>query len=150
MNHTLAITIWFAVLALLTLTALGPCITSAQARPHLIRTVQMQVTAYCPCSICCGRHSDGKTASGTKADHPLVAAPRSIPFGSWVIVPGYNHGNPVRVEDRGRVIRGNRLDVLFQKLPGEKGYRPAHARAVAWGVQTLSVTIQYPNKEDRS
>ena len=30
------------------------------------QTVQMRVTAYCPCSKCCGSFSDGITASGHK------------------------------------------------------------------------------------
>lgn len=94
-------------------------------------------TAYCPCRKCCGPRSRGITASGTKADHPLVAAPRSIPFGTVLDIPGYGR---VRVEDRGHLIQGYRLDVLTVPLPGEKPEQ-THARARAWGVRWLAVEV---------
>jgi hypothetical protein len=56
------------------------------------KVVWMEVTAYCPCTKCCG--------------------PRILPFGSKVIVPGYTQ-TPVEVIDRGSAIRGNHLDVFF-------------------------------------
>ena len=87
-----------------------------------------RVTAYCPCEKCCGRWADGITASGTRADHRLVAAPREFPFGTEMRIPGYG---TVRVEDRGGAIRGDRLDVLF----------PTHAEALVWGVQWLDVAV---------
>jgi 3D (Asp-Asp-Asp) domain-containing protein len=89
----------------------------------------VRVTAYCPGPCCCGRWADGRTASGSRADHPLVAAPRHIPFGTRLRVPGYAGGAAVLVEDRGGAIRGRRLDVLF----------PTHAEALAWGVRWLEV-----------
>ena len=92
---------------------------------------RMRVTAYCPCLKCCGRHADGVTASGTRADHPLVAAARTWPFGTRVRVPGYAGGRTVLVEDRGGAITGDRLDLLF----------PTHAEALRWGVRYLDVTI---------
>ena len=56
------------------------------------RYVRFRVTAYCPCSRCCGAHADGITASGTRADHALVAAPGRFPFGTSMRVPGYAGG----------------------------------------------------------
>jgi len=94
------------------------------AEPSLWR-----VTAYCPCKKCCGPKACGITASGTKADHRLVAGPPEIPFGTVVEVPGYGR---CKVEDRGGAIRGKRLDVLFQ----------THAEARAWGVKWLNVKVQ--------
>jgi len=91
------------------------------AEPSLWR-----VTAYCPCKKCCGPKACGITASGTKADHRLVAGPPEIPFGTVVEVPGYGR---CKVEDRGGAIRGKRLDVLFQ----------THAEARAWGVKWMRV-----------
>ena len=94
---------------------------SAPPAPSLCR-----VTAYCPCRLCCGPRACGITASGTKADHRLVAGPPEIPFGTVVEVPGYGR---CKVEDRGGAIRGKRLDVLFQ----------THAEARAWGVKWMRV-----------
>jgi len=84
------------------------------------------VTAYCPCRRCCGPHARGITASGTRADHRLVAGPPSMPFGQVLEIPGYGR---VRCEDRGGAIKGQRLDVLF----------PTHEQALAWGVKTLRI-----------
>jgi 3D (Asp-Asp-Asp) domain-containing protein len=84
------------------------------------------VTAYCPCRLCCGPRARGITASGGRADHPLVAGPPEIPFGTAFEIPGYGRA---RVEDRGGAIRGRRLDVLFQ----------THKEALQWGVKTLRI-----------
>jgi len=98
------------------------------------RAVRMRVTAYCPCRRCCGRYSDRKTASGYKIRRgdTFVAADRRYPFGTEMIVPGYNNSKPVKVLDRGRVIRGNRLDVFFD----------SHRKARKWGVKYLSVKVR--------
>lgn len=97
-------------------------------------TRHMQVTAYCPCSICCGRWADGITASGqpvTANGGRFVAADRSLPFGTLVTVPGYADGEPVPVLDRGGAISGDRLDVFF----------PLHSEALEFGVRWLDVQI---------
>ena len=109
----------------------GPGRSSDVAPPMVYK---MRVTAYCPCSICCGRWADGITASGepvTTNGGKLVAAPRHLPLGTMVSIPGYNGGKPVPVLDRGGAIRRNRLDVFF----------PTHQEALEWGVQYLDVTI---------
>lgn len=79
------------------------------------QTIRMRVTAYCWCSKCCGKHSDGITANGhrIRLRDIFVAADKMHTFGTEMIVPGYNNSEPVKVFDRGRVIRGNRLDVFF-------------------------------------
>jgi 3D (Asp-Asp-Asp) domain-containing protein len=99
----------------------------------LWRTVRMRVTAYCPCRKCCGRHSDGITACGHKIRRgdTFVAADRKHAFGTKMIVPGYNNSDPVKVLDRGRAIRGNRLDVFFN----------SHRKAKRWGVKYLLVKV---------
>ena len=102
----------------------GPC----QADEY----VRFRVTAYCPCSRCCGSFADGITASGTRANHPLVAAPRRFPFGTQVRVPGYAGGQWVTVEDRGGAITGNRFDLLFS----------THAEALAWGVRWILFRVR--------
>jgi 3D (Asp-Asp-Asp) domain-containing protein len=93
----------------------------------------MRVTAYCPCRSCCGKNSDRKTASGheIKRGDTFVAAGRKYPFGTEMIVPGYNNSKPVKVLDRGSTIRDNRLDVFFD----------SHQKAIKWGVKYLPVTV---------
>ena len=89
-----------------------------------------KVTAYCPCAKCCGRFADGITASGhriRKGDR-FCAADKSIPFGTMIIIPGYNDGKPVPVLDRGGAITAGRLDVYFDE----------HDEARAWGIKNLS------------
>ena len=96
----------------------------------------MRVTAYCPCKKCCGRWSDGITASGkpvTANGGRFCAATRDIPFNSMIYIPGYGC---VPVFDRGRAIRGDRLDLFF----------PSHKQARQWGVQWLEVSI-YPERD---
>ena len=97
-------------------------------------TVRMRVTAYCPCSKCCGKYSDGRTACNHKIRNgdTFVAADKRYNFGTELIVPGYNDYRPIKVMDRGRVIKGDRLDVFFH----------THKRAMEWGVQYLDVKIR--------
>lgn len=104
-----------------------------------------EVNAYCQKSCCCGKWADGVTASGhrIKPGDAFVAAPKSIPFGTMVIVPGYADGRPVPVLDRGSAITENRLDLYFDDADGKTG----HQRAREWGRQTLQVT--FPDKEKR-
>ena len=98
-------------------------------------TMRMLVTAYCPCRRCCGRHADGRTASGrrvTANGSKFVAADtRLLPFGTAISIPGYNSGAPAVVLDRGRLIKGKRLDVFFL----------SHSRAKRWGARWLDVTV---------
>lgn len=88
----------------------------------------MRVTAYCPCEKCCGQWADGQTASGhwIKAGDRFVAAPKHIPFGTILDIPGYG---VVPVLDRGGAITVDRLDVFFS----------THQEALIWGVQYLTV-----------
>jgi 3D (Asp-Asp-Asp) domain-containing protein len=96
-------------------------------------TLLMRVTAYCPCSKCCGEYADGITACGHKIGprDAFVAADEKFAFGSELIVPGYNEGRPVKVLDRGGSIKDNLLDVFFH----------THEEALQWGVKYLEVKI---------
>ncbi len=92
------------------------------------------VRAYCPCEICCENFADGETSSGkpvTYNNGKFCAAPISIPFDTWIRIPGYNNNRPVQVIDRGSVVRGNRLEVFFTE----------HHQALEWGRKKLTVTI---------
>ena len=114
-----------------------PMRAPATPSPRIIYTKPtrvMDVSAYCPCELCCGQFSDGITASGLSVEANggfFVAADKSIPFGTMVSVPGYNDGEPVPVLDRGGAITGNKLDVYF----------PTHESAIEWGRRNVAVTI---------
>lgn len=93
------------------------------------------VTAYCPCPKCCGKYADGITASGkpvTANGGKFCAADKKYPFGTLVIIPGYNNDKPVPVLDRGGAIRGEHFDVFFA----------THEEALNWGRKNLSVQIE--------
>lgn len=112
-----------------------PVETSDSEAPEQWQTVQMRVTAYCPCPKCCGSYSDGITACGHKISEGdrFVAADKIYPFETEMIIPGYKNSQTVKVLDRGGVIRGNRLDVFFN----------SHQEALEWGVRYLDVKIRY-------
>lgn len=112
---------------------------------------RLEVTAYCPCGICCGwernwwgrpvynygprkgqRKQVGLTASGTRARLGTIAADtRLYPFGTVMYVPGYGYGV---VEDRGGAIRGQKIDLFFR----------THQQALEWGRQHKDVRIWLP------
>lgn len=98
------------------------------------RVVRMKVTAYCPCRKCCGRHADGITACNhrIRPGDVFAAADKRYAFGTEMIIPGYNGNQPIQVKDRGRLIKGNRLDVFFH----------SHQQAKKWGVKTLDVLVK--------
>ena len=97
-------------------------------------SVEMRVTAYCPCPQCCGEYSDGITACGHEIQpgDAFVAADKRFPFGTEMLIPGYSTGQPVKVLDRGGAIKGNRLDVFFA----------THEEALEWGVKYLKVNVR--------
>jgi 3D (Asp-Asp-Asp) domain-containing protein len=99
-----------------------------------LRTIRMEVTAYCPCQKCCGENAEGITASGRDVSYNhsrFVAADTDVlPFGTKLIIPGY-HGKPVEVIDRGGAIKGNKLDLFY----------PTHEEALQWGRQWVDVVV---------
>jgi 3D (Asp-Asp-Asp) domain-containing protein len=100
---------------------------------HKLRTLRMEVTAYCPCTKCCGENARGLTASGHDVSYNnsrFVAADNNLPFGTKLVIPGYA-GGAVEVIDRGGAIKGNKLDVFFA----------THEEALQWGRQFIDVTV---------
>jgi len=96
--------------------------------------VHMRVTAYCPCEKCCGEWSDGFTANNheiTPGDR-FVAADSRYAFGTEMVIADYNHGDTVKVLDRGGAIKDNRLDVFFA----------THTEALQWGVRYIDVKVR--------
>lgn len=98
-------------------------------------TIRMEVTAYCACRECCGPNARGITASGQPVSFnrgKFVAADTSLlPFGTKLIIPGYNKSRPVPVADRGGAIVGRHIDLFF----------PTHQQAMQWGRQVVDVTV---------
>lgn len=116
----------------------------------------MLTTGYCKCSKCCGWHRTwyglavfsggpnrgqpkavGVTASGARARRGSVAADASrYPFGALMEIEGYGIG---RVEDTGRDITGDRLDLYFE----------THREALQWGRRTRKVRIWFPRRRTK-
>ena len=92
------------------------------------KTQIWRITAYCKESCCCGKWADGITASGEPAQGKLIAAPKEIPFGTWIDIPGYGIAE---VLDRGGSIKRYKLDLLF----------PTHQEALNWGVKYLEIKL---------
>ena len=99
-----------------------------QAAPFV--EYEANVSAYCPCEKCCGQYADGITANGykIKKGDKFVAAPKNIPFGTMIDVPGYGL---VQVKDRGGAIKDNRLDLYFD----------THQEALNWGRKHITVKV---------
>ena len=90
-------------------------------------TITCKITAYCPCSKCCGK-SNGITASGTVATAGrTVAASSKYPLGTKLNIGGHIYV----VEDRGGAITGNKIDLFVN----------SHSEALAWGVRYLPVSV---------
>ena len=84
---------------------------------------EFKITAYCPCSACCGDWADGLTYTETVATESRTIAvdPEVIPLGSVVEINGAEY----IAEDIGGAIKDNRIDVFFN----------SHSDALEWGVQ---------------
>lgn len=94
------------------------------------------VTAYCPCSRCCGRFANGVTSIGGNAWEPgLAAEPEYLVYGTRVFVPGYGLST---VDDTGGAMRRHwkRNGVLH--IDVRMTY---HQEARLWGKQYLRVKI---------
>ena len=95
------------------------------------------LTAYCPCTRCCGKN-DGITATGTLAaeGRTIAVDPRVIPYGTHVLLifPDGTQREYV-AEDCGSGVNGNHIDVFFTD----------HETARIFGVQSA---MAYLIKED--
>ena len=60
-------------------------------------SLEVDVTHYCACSLCCGDNADGITASGKRAARGMVAMSSQYPFGTQIEIGGVMY----TVEDRG-------------------------------------------------
>lgn len=85
--------------------------------------ITVKLTAYCACERCCLGSADGVTATGTipVEGRTIAVDPSVIPYGSRVHI--FDH--VYIAEDCGGAIKGNRIDVYFDK----------HEDALAFGVK---------------
>lgn len=93
---------------------------------------EFELTAYCPCPICCGIYSNmtnPTTASGTRATQGRTIATDTsvIPFGSKVVI----NGKIYTAEDTGGAIKGKRIDIYFE----------SHTEALYFGRQKAEVFL---------
>ncbi len=114
----------------------APAAVNPQANPRKYRELGATVTAYCPCSRCCGARARGRTSLGGSAWLPGIAAdPRALPYGTVVDVPGYGVHT---VDDTGGAMRDSwrnhgrlHLDIRMK----------THYEARQWGRRTMKVRV---------
>lgn len=109
-------------------------IGSSSAVPRAGKEIEVYVTHYCACTICCGEGADGTTASGKKAVSGIVAMSEDYPFGMQIEIDGVLY----TVEDRGGAITGNDVDI----------YVPTHNEAIRRGAKTVKAVVYLPAETD--
>ena len=90
------------------------------------------VTAYCPCTICCGPYANGITASGKKATakHTIAVDAYNpiVPMGTKVIIEGTEY----TVEDTGDLNHyGNDFDIFYAR----------HDDCLQWGRKNVEAYL---------
>ena len=114
-------------------------IAAAHDKPAIME-VDAVVTAYCPCSKCCGKYADGVTSAGKDANTRGCAVdPKMIPYGSDVVI-----GEKAwRADDTGGAMRqSGRKGVYHIDLR-----MATHAEALQWGRKRIKVTVCTPATE---
>lgn len=107
---------------------------TAGERPPMTVMFDLYLTAYCPCTYCCGEWADGITATGVKAqaNHTIAVDPDVIPLGSWVLIGK----DWFKAEDTGAFC-GNIIDIYFD----------SHEEAKDFGRQTAVVYVDVREEE---
>lgn len=100
---------------------------TVEKNPFILKKIgDFNLTAYCPCNICCeqwGGRPEGKTTSigiGAYQGITIAVDPSKIPYGSKVYIEGVG---VCIAADCGGAIKGNRIDVYFNN----------HSDALAFG-----------------
>ncbi|HCJ08624.1 MAG TPA: cell wall hydrolase [Lachnospiraceae bacterium] len=101
------------------------------------------VTAYCPCSQCCGSYANGITASGktARAKHTIAVDAYNpiVPMGTKVVI----EGTVYTVEDTGDLNHyGNDFDIFYAKheQTGQWGRRHVEAYIAEGNTNKVMVT----------
>ena len=92
-----------------------------------LRSLQCELTAYCPCAKCCGEWAGGNTASGTVPTEGRTVGvdPAVIPLGATVYIDGHAY----KAEDTG-AFEGNIIDIFME----------SHEDALRFGRREATVT----------
>lgn len=100
-----------------------------QAEPQTVDLGEFKITAYCPCTKCCGQWAKGITSTGVTAqtNRTIAVDPKVIPYGTKVMIDGKEY----IAEDCGGAIKGNRIDIYFD----------THQEALQWGVKYKGVML---------
>ena len=93
-------------------------------------TLEVDVTHYCACSLCCGKNAAGITASGKPVAEGMVAMSSYYPFGTKIEINGVMY----TVEDRG----GSGIENDIHRVDI---YVPDHQQALRLGRYTTTATI---------
>lgn len=115
--------------------------TTPEPQKRLVSLGEYKLTAYCPCSKCCGKWGENRpidangnvivvTASGqyAKSNWTIAADTSMLPFGTRVYINGFEY----EVQDRGGAVKGNKIDIYFD----------THQEALNFGVQYAEVFIE--------
>lgn len=97
---------------------------------------KVMVTAYCPCSQCCGPYANGITASGktAKPKHTIAVDAYNpiVPMGTKVVIEGVVY----TVEDTGNLNHyGNDFDIFYA----------SHAETSQWGRRKVEAFLAEGN-----
>lgn len=100
-----------------------------------------KITAYCSCSLCCGKWANnrpvdkngdeivyGAIGKRLKERYSIAVDPSVIPYNSKVIIDG----NVYEAQDCGGAIKGNKIDVYFEN----------HQEALNHGVRYSEVFVK--------
>lgn len=104
--------------------------TSVEMPSNLKYLGTFNTTAYCTCSICCGRNAKyGVTRTGTrpKEGRTIAVDPKVIPLHSKVVIDGHEY----IAEDTGSGVNGKHIDFFID----------GHKRAQSWGLQKREVYV---------
>ncbi len=125
------------VVRIMVILLLGSCLNlNAETVQSQHQTIRMLVTAYCPCTKCCGPQACGKTSLGDDAfvEDGVAANPKLLKYRTKLQIPGVG----VReVDDTGGSMRkdGRRgvyhIDVRFRD----------HQKALQFGRKWLDVEV---------
>jgi len=99
-----------------------------------------KLTAYCSCSLCCGKWANnrpvdengneivyGAIGERLKEGYSIAVDPKVIPYRTEVVINGHTY----KAQDCGGAIKGNRIDVYFNN----------HQDALNFGVQYAEVFV---------
>ena len=104
--------------------------------PNLISLGMFKLTAYCPCTLCCGKWADnrrndivyGAIGEELKENHSIAVDPNIIPYKTEVVINGHTY----KAQDCGGGIKGNEIDIYFEN----------HNEALEFGVQYAEVFMK--------